>query len=150
MHYLRIRKHGSIEKRPLPRGVEHSQWRGDNIGYNGAHVRVRRERGNATLHLCVDCGGLALEWSYDHSDLNELIEEGKRYSADPQYYQPRCKPCHESFDGHSVGWTVYRYKRTGRTDRWYAFVTIPKPKLYLGSYLTEAAARLAVEQHLGR
>lgn len=90
---LRI-KHGRANRREV-------------ITYNTAHKRVRHERGSARQFPCVDCGGPALEWSYDHSDANELTEwitysSGTRaevsYSTDPSFYSPRCKSCHMRAD----------------------------------------------------
>lgn len=80
--------------------------KGDTLGYAGAHLQVRRLHGNANQHQCVDCGGQASEWSYRGGDPDELTTDpsvrrehpGLRYSADPDYYEPRCKPCHRSMD----------------------------------------------------
>jgi hypothetical protein len=72
--------------------------------YEGAHARVRRARGKARDYACVDCGGDAQDWSYDHGDSQELVgASGSRYagiaySLDPAHYQPRCKACHVMFD----------------------------------------------------
>lgn len=77
--------------------------RRDDAGYGAAHDRVRRERGSATLHRCVDCGTGARHWSYDHGDPEELtavVPGGYEvaYSLDPDHYAPRCVPCHKRFD----------------------------------------------------
>lgn len=67
--------------------------------YQSAHGRVKQLRGAASLHPCIDCGGSATDWSYDHGDMNELTDErGRPYSVDPSYYHPRCRPCHKRFD----------------------------------------------------
>ena len=71
-------------------------------GYEGAHWRVRRAYGKASEYYCVGCMGDAEDWAYDHEDPDELVEvrDGSRlrYSADPDRYQPMCKPCHAVFD----------------------------------------------------
>ena len=72
-------------------------------GYGAAHERVRRDRGHAQAHPCIDCGGRALQWSYTHDDPNELVVPGGvlagiAYSADVNRYAPRCVPCHKRFD----------------------------------------------------
>lgn len=74
--------------------------------YRSAHSRLTRTRGKASAHLCVDCGGPAHEWSYNHDDPEEFVthktrngKHGERivtvhYSADPDHYSPRCRRCH--------------------------------------------------------
>lgn len=74
-----------------------------DIRYAAAHHRVRRDRGPASAHPCVDCGETAAQWSYDHQDPNEMVGQASptavaAYSADPNHYQPRCRPCHTRFD----------------------------------------------------
>lgn len=75
---------------------------GDGKSYGYAHQCVQREKGRARDRMCVDCGGQAADWSYDGSDPDELTEpeSGKRYSFNPDHYQPRCHDCHATFDGH--------------------------------------------------
>lgn len=77
-------------------------WKGRDISYANAHYRVRAKRGKATLHACLDCGIQARHWSYNGQDPSQLSEvRGGRtmyYSPDPDFYEPRCQPCHISFD----------------------------------------------------
>ena len=59
--------------------------------------------GAASEHDCVDCGGSAYQWSYDHSDPDERVATeppltGIAYSLNPEHYSPRCVPCHKRFD----------------------------------------------------
>lgn len=72
------------------------------VGYVGAHDRVRRLRGVARLHRCIDCGEPAEDWSYDGNDPAELIDQikphGSPYSLLPKHYDPRCRPCHAAKD----------------------------------------------------
>jgi hypothetical protein len=68
------------------------------VTYDGAHTRVRRGRGKAADNPCVDCGLPAFQWSYDHSDPNELRSKDGPYSTDPTRYFPRCEPCHRVYD----------------------------------------------------
>lgn len=74
----------------------------DNPGYATIHARLKCDRGKASAHACIDCGGPARDWSYDHADSDERIEilRGCRvaYSTDLDHYQPRCKSCHQRFD----------------------------------------------------
>ncbi|MDX3405116.1 hypothetical protein PV708_02485 [Streptomyces sp. ME02-6977A] len=66
-------------------------------------MRLRRERGAASEQECVDCGGQARDWSYDHQDAEEVSGPDRagrtvKYSLKLGHYQPRCKPCHSKFD----------------------------------------------------
>jgi len=75
-----------------------SHRRRDQIRYTAAHQRVRHDRGPASQHSCIDCGRRARQWSYGHADPNELIQDGMAYSLDSSYCDPRCVPCHKTFD----------------------------------------------------
>jgi hypothetical protein len=80
-----------------------NSWKGDDIGYSGAHSRIKANQGAPSEHLCIDCGRPAKDWSYDHEDPNQLTEDcgryqGRPYSADPAHYVPRCRKCHNTFD----------------------------------------------------
>lgn len=109
MHAARLRRHGdphAVFKAALPYGPDHHAWQ-DVPSYGCAHHRVRLRRGSASQFACVDCGGRAQHWSYDHADPNELRgpapgSAGYKglmpYSADPDHYQPRCVRCHKAFD----------------------------------------------------
>ncbi len=84
-------------------GTFNRWWRGDDVGYYGAHDRVTRAWGApASAFPCVDCGKPALHWSYDHGDPDERIQTiGNAqcaYSTKVEHYQPRCVPCHKVYD----------------------------------------------------
>jgi len=102
-HHARYRRHGD----PLVTHKVMDNRGTDNLTYGGSHGRVSRTRGRAVGYDCVDCGGPADEWSYNHQDPNELravISNNKGYqyevpySANPDHYDPRCKPCNVAFD----------------------------------------------------
>lgn len=96
-HYLRWRKSGD-PLTPLPeRGPT---WVGDQVTYAGMHSRLRHFRGRARDQVCVDCGGRAEHWSYDHSDPNARIDAatGLPFSPDVDRYMPRCRTCHRRHD----------------------------------------------------
>jgi hypothetical protein len=58
--------------------------------YYAAHQFIRKMKGSATEHLCVDCGGAARDWSF--------LGASGGFSWDPAEYVARCKPCHTIFD----------------------------------------------------
>ena len=81
-------------------------------GYRAAHERCRTDRGLVQKYACVNCGGPAQHWSYNHDEPNELlgtvgVGRGKQvvlaYSLDPNRYSPRCAPCHKRFDLDHIG-----------------------------------------------
>ncbi|MFI7429265.1 hypothetical protein ACIBPB_19940 [Micromonospora sp. NPDC049836] len=72
------------------------------LTYDGAHARVKNERGSASLYLCR-CGNQADQWAYSHADYDERAdikgrEARKPYSTNPDKYVPMCRPCHTRFD----------------------------------------------------
>lgn len=80
-------------------------WKGDRIKYATAHQRVYAAKGPASAHACVDCGAQAAEWSYMYGCPREMVTDdndgspnGLAYSPDPDFYAPRCAPCHRKFD----------------------------------------------------
>jgi len=71
------------------------------VTYAGAHARVGYVRGRAADQTCIDCGRAAVEWSYSYRDPDQVTDsECRVYSQDPAFYEPRCKPCHQSQDRH--------------------------------------------------
>ena len=91
-HYYRIRRNGTLDPKPMR----------TDLSYRGAHTRIAKSLGAARNHACVDCGGNARHWSYNHADPGEMINhKGYRYSIDPQFYEPRCPTCHVRHDRQS-------------------------------------------------
>lgn len=81
----------------------------DAISYKTAHGRVRKARGPASDHRCVDCDGRAQEWSFNPGLTGHVISgvetDGRTgasrpmdWSADVAAYQARCMACHARFD----------------------------------------------------
>lgn len=86
-------------------GTQSPSWKGDSIGYSGAHARARASKGSAAHHACVDCSSPAREWSYAGGCPREKVTDGSEstpagllYSPDPERYVPRCKSCHTYHD----------------------------------------------------
>lgn len=84
-------------------GCLYSQPKREVVGYSAAHYRIRAALGKAAEHPCTDCSAPASDWSYDHTDPDELVSDhpqsaGSRYSLKPEHYAPRCKSCHKAFD----------------------------------------------------
>lgn len=75
-----------------------SNFKGDEVTYHTVHWRLQKELGKASTRLCVDCDGAADDWSYNHQDENQKVENGLVYSTDLSFYEPRCKSCHVYFD----------------------------------------------------
>jgi hypothetical protein len=94
---------------PQPRGAQNHNWKGDDVRYESAHLRL----GSAREHACKDCGKPAQEWSLkkDTPQSRVQVDENKRrrgwtgvtFSTCPTDYEPRCKRCHRKYDGHA--WT---------------------------------------------
>jgi hypothetical protein len=96
MHYVRQWKHGDPNRVDQTSG----NFRGDNIGYTGIHMRVRSLCGPATQHRCRHCGDGAEHWAYDHGDPNAHRDDaGRLYSTETSHYMPLCVPCHRELDG---------------------------------------------------
>lgn len=65
-------------------------WRTETPSQSAVHDRLRRVRGRAADHPCIDCGGQARDWAF---------EEPSGYSTDLSRYHPRCRSCHAKQDG---------------------------------------------------
>ena len=61
-HATRVRRHGDPQvciqpdERKLRFGPDNHSWTGDQVGYEGAHIRVEAAKGKASDQACVDCG----------------------------------------------------------------------------------------------
>jgi hypothetical protein len=103
-HQVRFINGDSTDYRPdnlvwvYPTDAFHTQWQGAAVSYDGLHKRLRKERGPADAHDCIDCGRQAAHWSYDHSDPDERLGSDGPYSVDLDRYDPRCSRCHILFD----------------------------------------------------
>lgn len=78
-------------------------YKKDVVGYQAAHVRIRRVRGRAANHECVDCGGKSRDWSLRANVENTMCDEsgkygGTYYSLDVYDYDARCGNCHKAYD----------------------------------------------------
>jgi len=109
MHGSRRRRHGNPEvviaheDRNMPAGASHPRWVGEEASYSAVHSRVKRLKGPAAQHDCVDCGLTAQHWSYDHRDPEEKLGDARSanlvaYSTKLDHYSPRCVVCHKRYD----------------------------------------------------
>jgi len=80
----------------------------ENAAYVTVHARLRRDRGPAAAHPCVDCNGLGAHWSYDHNDPDQMVDRGLAYSLKAEHYAPRCNRCHATFDELGVKSAAYQ------------------------------------------
>jgi hypothetical protein len=82
----------------MPRGENHWNWQGG--AYVTVHNRLSFERGRAAERPCADCGETADQWSYRGGAPDEAIDErrGFAWSADLDFYVPRCRSCHAKYD----------------------------------------------------
>lgn len=107
MHAARLRRHGdplkvlSHDEIEYATGPDNANWK-ERPGYVAAHDRVKRTRGLASEHQCIDCGGAAFHWSYRHECPDEIVRNvggyDVAYSPHVDQYDPRCVPCHKRFD----------------------------------------------------
>jgi hypothetical protein len=74
---------------------------------SSVHHYLRKYRGPASSHECVDCGAPAVHWSYDTGCPDEMVQKGRhgpgsirRFCPHPmEDYSPRCRKCHDKLDG---------------------------------------------------
>ena len=90
-HYMKIWRYGD---------VNFNGWRSKPAsGYFSMHGRIKWDKGSASAHSCVVCGGQAKQWAYTNDDPNEVVDaNGHRYSNDQDRYVPMCVSCHLRFD----------------------------------------------------
>jgi len=102
-HYSRLLRHGNTElpaRSTPPRGPDNAMWRGDQVGYDGAHRRLRSARGPAAAHPCARCGTRpAQHWALIHGSPRQRTDPaGLPYSPDPRDYRALCPSCHKYYD----------------------------------------------------
>ncbi len=93
-HYQRWRKQGSEHYERVPK-------------YSALHLRLKTARGSASEHPCAMCEEPASQWSYNHTDPDEIfgqVRDGSRrtilvpYSLNLDYYDALCGVCHRRLD----------------------------------------------------
>lgn len=94
VHYSRWYAYGDPLHKPRIGGRKRTA----PANYEQVHYRLRKERGVARLLTCVECGGPADEWSYDHGDPGEQVSESGPWSPNISAYSPRCVACHRAYD----------------------------------------------------
>lgn len=93
-HYRHWKRYGD------PNVVQYSGFRGDEVGYLGAHCRLREQLGRADARLCVSCGKQAQDWAYIYTDPDVRYDatSGRPFSLDSKCYVPMCRSCHRRMD----------------------------------------------------
>ena len=61
-----------------------------HLAHQRVHRRLQRHRGSAWDQNCVDCGKRAFDWSQIRGTMGDNIWE---------HYEPRCRSCHNIYDG---------------------------------------------------
>lgn len=85
-------------------GTSAGKWINQEVGYAGAHYRVRSVRGHAHNYACVECGKRAEHWalSADATDVRYGQAPGREkdsaYSLNVYAYLPMCGGCHAAYD----------------------------------------------------
>ncbi|WNM68813.1 HNH endonuclease [Gordonia phage Soos] len=97
MHYARLVRHGDVTTVIAVEDRQFNNPRAEVVSYGAMHQRLTKDRGPASAHPCFDCGSPARQWSYDHSDPDQLYGPWP-YSLDPNRYVPRCVSCHKRMD----------------------------------------------------
>lgn len=90
------RKHSEETKRRKSEALR-GKYQQEVVGYEGAHRRIWQKRGKAQDYLCELCGNGAQQWALDHSSPTR-VENGRRYSLNPDAYHPLCRSCHTQAD----------------------------------------------------
>ena len=84
----RTLKHMGVERRPLSRGV----WRGDEVGYSGVHLWLRKH--HPKTGVCEQCGCASrngvTHWAY--------LGEPGGWIRDINWYIELCVSCHHKMD----------------------------------------------------
>lgn len=88
---------GCARQPPHASGASNGNWSA-NPTYSGAHQRIRRAKGPASDHACVDCEGGGSEWSYVGGCADERSTPSS-YCWHPEHYVARCVSCHRRHDG---------------------------------------------------
>ena len=74
-------------KRCAQMGENNTRWKGEDVGYFGAHGRVYRTRGTATMCIFGDHSG-PYDWANLLGDYPDTAD-----------YTQMCRACHAAFDG---------------------------------------------------
>lgn len=100
---MRWRRAGVLTAPRGATGAAHRSWKGERVGYWGAHERCDAMHGPASLYVCNGCPARAADWALmpDAAGATRDPLDGRTYSPDPDDYRPLCRPCHATMDAHS-------------------------------------------------
>lgn len=75
----------------VPRGANHSSWKGDNIGYEGIHRWLGVTFGKANRCEGANCKGISDNYQY-------ALRKGMPYARKRENFLMLCVSCHSSYD----------------------------------------------------
>jgi hypothetical protein len=102
-HEARIRRHGDPDQvmhqrdRNIPKGEAHPFWNHQG-SYVAVHLRLRKARGRAKDHECVECQTPARQWALTHNRDKALSAPQGPFSLNLDDYEPMCVRCHKTMD----------------------------------------------------
>lgn len=77
------------KKRPEFSEDKHPNWKGDNVGYSGMHMWIRKQLG--TPKLCAYCGATNKK-KYEWANISH------KYKRDVKDWRRLCTSCHRRYD----------------------------------------------------
>lgn len=101
-HLSRVRRRGDANFEYV--GPNNHNWTGDAASYGAVHQRLRKARGPARNHPCVDCGEPARHWSWNRD--GGVDDSVHPYGLNFDGFVPRCVKCHKRFDLACLGKAV--------------------------------------------
>jgi len=77
------------KRQPNFSGLNHPNWKGDEVGYHALHAWVNRHKGKATI--CAECNSVKnVMWA----------NKSHKYKRDLSDFIPLCAKCHRNYDGY--------------------------------------------------
>lgn len=77
--------------------------------YVAIHKRLKKERGFANEHKCVECKAQASDWACV-AEKKLVDEKGRKFSTNLYEYVPMCRSCHWKLD--EIGYNFHPHLRS--------------------------------------